>query len=472
MTPDLQAIHDVIASIFKDDDGGPLDFTAGQCEIVRAILDRNLPRVWIGTTTQYGKSLSISVALQLARKSSQKIEKILVIAPSKAQSKIIMNYILGHVTDHPYLFAGLIESSKIERLKTEMTKERLAWQDGSSISVLSAEAGSNSGDINKAGKSIMGFGGSIIVVDEAALIPDMIMGKILRMLGGHTDAKLVLVGNPFNKNYFYKAFQKPLYHKILIDYKRAIAEGRLTQSFIDEMREDLDVDLFSVLYEVKFVTGDRDSYIQQEDFDFGREQLRINLESELWVKERESAAIKVGVDVARSIKKGDESAIYIRKGHVELHAKTYKTDDTNALGGELIMLKEKFGFDWSNVTIDSIGVGAGLVDFMRAEGRSVVGLNWAIPADKRHAGKYYNMRMQLWAAVKDAVRSGDLDTTNPQLIDQLKVPRSQFRALRTGAVRKLESKEDLRKRGEKSPDIADACALSYYVGKKFYIGTF
>lgn len=471
MKPQLQAIQNLVEAVFEIEEGVGLELSEGQCEIVEAILNPAYKRVVIGTTTQYGKSLSVAIGAHLARKNPNKKENILIIAPTKAQSKIIMNYILEHIGDHSSLSKGLIDSGKrIERLKTEASKDRLAWKNGSTIATLSAEANSNADDINKAGKAIMGFGGTIIIIDEAALIPDLILNKVLRMLGGRSDAKLILIGNPFNKNLFLRAASNPKYHKIWIDYKRAIREGRLTEEFIEEMRGEMDPDLFSILYEVKFVTGDRDSYIQEADIMAGAELLKENLENEIWLAEQKAARIKVGCDVARSIKKGDKSAIIIRKGYKILFLKEYQTDDTTVLLGELKHLQKEYKFEWRDLTVDEIGVGAGLVDMIRAETGVKVGLNWSIPPDKKYLSRYYNMRMQLWAMIKENISNGNLKLPdNLQLIDSIKTPRSHFRSLRKGTVRKLESKDDLRKRGGHSPDIADALALSYYKKKGLII---
>ena len=176
--------------------------------------------------------------------------RIVILAPKKEQAQIIMDYVMQHVFDHPTFQENLMDLKNIEeRLRTKRTNDRLIWLDNSEIRVLSAGASRK----KNAGQSIMGFGGDLIISDESALIPDEIYSKILRMLGGNLErSKIVKIGNPFNRNHFYKSHRNKRYYLIHIDYKQAIAEGRLTQEFVDEMRADMPPEDFKVLYEVRF----------------------------------------------------------------------------------------------------------------------------------------------------------------------------------------------------------------------------
>lgn len=74
------------------------------------------------------------------------------------------------------------------------------------------------------------------------------------MLGDNSaDNFLVKIGNPFKRNHFLKSYQSDRYYKIEIDYLRGMQEGRLTEDFIEEMREQPNFDIF---YECKFPAAD------------------------------------------------------------------------------------------------------------------------------------------------------------------------------------------------------------------------
>ena len=50
-----------------------------------------------------------------------------------------------------------------------------------------------------------------------------------------------------------RSSKSPRYHKIWIDYHQGLKEGRYTEEFIEEMREE---DFFDILYECKFPEED------------------------------------------------------------------------------------------------------------------------------------------------------------------------------------------------------------------------
>lgn len=123
--------------------------------------------------------------------------------------------------------------SSLENLKNERSKNRITFKNGSEIRMLTAEAN----NVSKEAKNLMGFGASLVLVDESALITDSMFAKILRMVGGVENGKLVQLSNPFDNNHFGRAFDDPRYYKISIDYRQALAEGRLKQEFLNEARE-------------------------------------------------------------------------------------------------------------------------------------------------------------------------------------------------------------------------------------------
>lgn len=462
-----ETLRELVAALFKDGDK-PIELSESQLLILAAILFPEYNRVVIGTTTQFGKSLVIGLGTLIAAARNDKPTRIKVIAPSKEQAKIIMNYALSHVGDSKAVYSGLMEGNKILKKKTEFSKSRLAWVHGSDLSVVTADAGKNVDDINKAGSSVMGFGGDVIIIDEAALIPKLIMDKLLRMLGANPNSKLILIGNPFNKGYFYKASKSKRFHKIWVDYKQAIAEGRLTQEFIDEMREDMDPRLFRILYEVKFVLGTEDSFINIDLIEGSAkivaERLKNDPEFAKWQSQQPK---KVGVDVARF--GSDFSTIVIRQGALILYSKKYKFD-TMALVGELQNLQKQFEFDWEDVAVDSVGVGGGPIDRLSELAYDVVeASNAAAPTD---AEVYFNFGAQLWGNVNEALLQGALAISDSEMTEQLSNRKYEYRARKSGAVLKLESKDQMKRRGVKSPDLADALSLTFVESGNPYLTFF
>jgi hypothetical protein len=110
----------------------------------------------------------------------------------------------------------------------------------------------------------MGFGASMVVIDESALIPDEMYGKIFRMVGG-THGKIVQLGNPFPSKHFEQAFSDPQYITLSVNYEQSIAEGRLTREYVEEARRTITSFDFSIFYEVKFPRNEGDVFKKLED---------------------------------------------------------------------------------------------------------------------------------------------------------------------------------------------------------------
>jgi hypothetical protein len=169
-----------------------------------------------------------------------------------------------------------------------------------------------------------------------------------------------------------------------------------------------------------------------------------------------SEAIVWGLDVSRY--GNDQTALCIRQGNTVFEIKTFKSMDLMQLCGAV-----KNIYDNSTVMnrpqeilIDVIGIGSGVVDRLSEQGLPVRGINVSeSPASRKN---YLNLRAELWFAMKDWLTKRDCRLPDDdELIAELIGP--QYSYTSTGKL-KLESKEQMKKRGIKSPDKADALALT------------
>lgn len=166
----------------------------------------------------------------------------------------------------------------------------------------------------------------------------------------------------------------------------------------------------------------------------------------------------MGVDVARF---GDDfSQIYFRRGR---DARTYPRIqyakiDTMELASRVAeqITREKP----DQVFIDETGIGAGVVDRLHQLNFDVTGVNFGRKSDYRVDGapKSVNKRTEMWATMREAFKSGMMIPKEPRLTFELLAPTYSF----NGKMEiQLEKKEDMKKRGVRSPDMADALALTY-----------
>lgn len=227
--------------------------TPGQTEIFKYIYEPQYRRVSIKTTTQFGKSDVTSMAV--IHSMIDRSEKILIVSPSIKQSEIIMGYVIDHLFDHKDIESMLEVSEPLERLKRERSKQRITLRTGSEVAILTADART----VSQEAKGLMGFGASTVIIDESALIPDEMFGKIFRMVGG-TSGKIVQLGNPFPSKHFESTFSDPNYTTLTVDYHQSIAEGRLTPEYVEEARRTITAFDFSVFYECKFPRNEGDVF--------------------------------------------------------------------------------------------------------------------------------------------------------------------------------------------------------------------
>ncbi len=166
----------------------------------------------------------------------------------------------------------------------------------------------------------------------------------------------------------------------------------------------------------------------------------------------------IGVDVA--ITDRDRTAIIRRKGRHAYNLEYVSNYNTMETVGKLkrIITKE----NPHKVFIDCIGVGAGVVDRLREMGFSCAeGVNVARSANDKE--RFKNLRAELWSDMRDwfygemPVQIPDDDTLHGELCSL------GFKENSSGQLQ-IESKDELRKRGMKSCDGADALMLSFFGG--------
>jgi len=241
-------VSQIVSSLYQIN-GEPLLLSPSQIEIFENIFYKKYPLNIVIAFTRFGKSLT--TALAVLTRCLFYPEKWAIIAPTEKQAKIIMNYIIEHLFDNEFIISKLQveEGESLEKLRRERSKKRITLKvynqnDYSEIYILSAHSTKEDPL-----KGLLGFGAENIILDESALIDDKVYVGILRMLGDSKKPFLFELGNPVKRNHFYEAFQNLKYHKIIVDYKKGLEEGRITQEQVDLMR---DKPYFDVLYECKF----------------------------------------------------------------------------------------------------------------------------------------------------------------------------------------------------------------------------
>jgi phage terminase large subunit len=165
----------------------------------------------------------------------------------------------------------------------------------------------------------------------------------------------------------------------------------------------------------------------------------------------DDGAIIIGVDVARM--GGDRTVFWKRKGlktiSTQIHTKLRTTQICDAL--------EQFvNFDkLIEIKIDDTGVGGGVTDEMMKRGYNIRAINFGSVA--QDTDKYPNWISEAWFHLAEIIDDVEL----PMDSDLLMELSTRQWAQDNKGKRRVESKVDYKKRGFRSPDIADACIICY-----------
>jgi phage terminase large subunit len=151
------------------------------------------------------------------------------------------------------------------------------------------------------------------------------------------------------------------------------------------------------------------------------------------------------------------NALCIRQGMTVVHESSWSGLDTMQTVGRVKSVLADFP-PMAAIKVDVIGIGAGVADRLREDSYRVVDVN--VAAASREPENFANLRHELWWTLRELFRDGEIngpidDTT----MGQLSSVRYKYDSKHARPV--VESKEDMKKRGIRSPDRAEALMLAF-----------
>jgi hypothetical protein len=164
----------------------------------------------------------------------------------------------------------------------------------------------------------------------------------------------------------------------------------------------------------------------------------------------------VGVDPARF--GDDRTAIIKRRGRSAYDLVTYDKTSTMEVAGlvNAIIKNERP----AQVAIDVGGLGAGVVDRLLELGHGDVVVPINFGGSSLDPERFINRRAEMWWNLRDWL-DGDMPVMIPDRDDLHSDLCAPFYKYDSQARRKLESKDEMKKRGMRSTDCADALALTF-----------
>ena len=194
------------------------------------------------------------------------------------------------------------------------------------------------------------------------------------------------------------------------------------------------------------------------DFTASSEDILITLDDVLAASRRQyppfeyaSMPVVFGVDVARY--GADKTCIFIRQGLVAEEPRLLSQQDSVEVANELYgLILER---NPAAVFVDA-GQGQGVIDIVKRMVDVVVEVPFGSRALKQE--KFVNRRSEMWYSMREWVRNGGKIPNNTDLLAEMSGPTYSFDS--KGRIL-LEEKKDIKKRLSRSPDMADALALTF-----------
>jgi hypothetical protein len=288
----------------------------------------------------------------------------------------------------------------------------------------------------------------MLVADEASGIPESVFEAAAGSMSGH-NAVTILLGNPTKSSGFFFDTHNRLKDEWWTRRVSCYDSKRVSEAYIKDMasRYGEESNAFRVRVLGEFPRTDDDTLIGVElvDSAFHRDVETTDTPT-VW-----------GLDVARF--GTDATALAKRKGNAVTEIRKWRGLDLMQTTGAVVAEYEAMKPEDRPVEIlvDSIGLGAGVVDRLRELNLPARGIN--VAESPAMGTIYVNLRAELWGKMKAWLEKRDCKLPKDEsLLAELVSPRYSFNS---NGKMKLESKDEMRKRGIGSPDMADALALTF-----------
>ena len=289
-----------------------------------------------------------------------------------------------------------------------------------------------------------------VVLDEYAQIKPDVFNEIIRPMLLSRKGWVVFTGTPKGQNHFYD-----LYNQALLQARqdptqwwcgvfRADETHIITEAELEEIRRNTPAHLFRQEYLCDFTADAEDILIP------------LSLVAEASARQYSKAEIAqapkiIGVDPARF--GADRSVIFMRQGLQSFTPLIFEKIDQMTLAAHVASQIQSFHPD--AVFIDA-GCGGGVIDRLHQLGFEVTEIPFGGAPLK--PTQYVNKRAEMWNEMKQWLQAGGALPAWREIQADLCALRYDFDA--AGRLR-LESKEALKARIGRSPDLADALALTF-----------
>ena len=288
----------------------------------------------------------------------------------------------------------------------------------------------------------------LLIVDEASGVPEQVFEAAAGSMSGHSATTLMLSNPTRSSGTFFES------HNRMADswWTRTwscIDSPLVSDEFVDEMRMRYgeDSNAFRVRVLGQWPLADDNTIIP-----FHLVETAQHRDVEVF----EDSKIVWGLDVARF--GNDATALCKRQGSVITEVRSWRGLDLMQTCGRVVAEYNALppSKRCSELLVDSIGLGSGVVDRLRELDLPVRGIN--VAESPSMGDTYMNLRSELWFKAKAFLEERSCKIPkDDQLLSELTSIRYSFTS--SGKM-KAESKDEMRRRGLGSPHLADAFCLT------------
>ena len=333
------------------------------------------------------------------------------------------------------------------------TKTRIFAADHPETWWMSARTWSQSADPQAQADTLAGLHADYImfVIDEAGSIPNSVMAAAEAGMSTGIETRIVLAGNPTQ-------LSGPLYDAAVKDRHKW---------WVTEITGDPDDPKRSPRISVEWARSQIEKWGRDNPWVmvnvFGKfppsslnallsvEEVRASMSRHIKEDQFSFAPKVIGVDVARQ---GDDSTVlFPRQGRAAFKPVQMRNADSFTISGRLAQAENKWAPN--AVFVDATGGwGWGVIDAHRQLGRDPIPVEFSGAATNP---QFFNKRTEMWFEMAKWVKQGGCLPNIPELVAELTTPLYTFK----GDRMILEPKEQIKERLGRSPDFADALALTF-----------
>lgn len=295
-----------------------------------------------------------------------------------------------------------------------------------------------------------------VVLDEVAQMKREVWEEVIRPALSDRKGFAVFIGTPKGINLFSELYDAACGNEagkdpdwMALRYP-ATATNAIDAVELESLRAEMGDNAFRQEYLCDFTASSGNALISIDE-----------VKAAMWPRvDAEDMAhwpLVVGVDVARF---GEDATVFFPRRGLFAHEPTVlrKLSNTEVAHRLVAFIAER---DPAYVFIDQ-GQGTGVIDLTRelTRGRSTVIVEVPFGSRANRDRKYVNRRAEMWTELRDWLRAGGQLPEDERLLAELAAPAYDYDA--AGRIR-LEAKDAIKERLNRSTDRADALALTFAV---------